>query len=77
MSPTRRTINAGGETRRFSIREAVVVMTAEQEPPSWASGVVIGVTYGTMPLYDVMLDHDGTILRHVPAKRIFRRSELS
>lgn len=76
MSPTHRITIAVGESRRFSIREAVVVMTAEQEPPSWASGVVIGVTYGATPLYDIMLDHDGSILRHVPAKRIVRRSDL-
>lgn len=74
MPPTHRLApgqRSGLGARRFSIRDAVVVVSLDVEPPSWAHGVVVGVTYGTTPLYDILLD-DGAMLRHVPASRMDR-----
>ena len=60
----------GDFARRFAIREPVIVATVAGDDLSWAMGVVVGVTYGNAPLYDVRLNDSDTIVQQVPTERI-------
>ena len=56
--------------RRFSIRDAVAVVTGTGELAEWLTGTVVGVTYGTTPQCDVRLDATGEILQHISSERL-------
>ena len=62
--------SVAGMERRFSVRDAVTVATVAGESLDWRRGIVVGVTFGTNPHYDVQLEATDIIVLQVPRERI-------